>query len=444
MPCCAPTLPLSRIFVFVLAVLVSLVPCISFAADTAAKRWYKGNTHTHTLWSDGNDFPEMIADWYKSQGYHFLALSDHNVLQVTETWMSEAAIQKRKKSLGKTTLEKYRARFGDEWVTTREMEGQKEVRLKKLEEYRLLLEEPEKFLLVPAEEVSAGFEVTLKNKAPIHINGINLSEVIKPIEGTGFVDVMRKNLAAIRAQEQRFGQPTLGHVNHPNFRWALTPENLAEAVEENYFEIWNGHPGINYQGDATRMGHEKMWDIANTLRIAKLKAPPLFGMGTDDAHHYHGESSSPGRGWIMVRSDKLEAGALIRALRAGDFYASSGVMLEDVRFNNGKLTIRIQAKPGVTYTTQIKGTRVEYDATTIAVRTAPDDPQAVRNRYSDDVGMVFANIPGTEFSYTLTGEELYVRAVITSSEAPVNPVWATQKQMAWTQPVGWELWVSAK
>jgi hypothetical protein len=416
---------------------------MSFAADAASKRWYKGNTHTPTLWSDGNDFPEMVADWYKAQGYHFLALSDHNVLHVAETWMSEAAIVKRKKSLGKTTLEKYLARFGDEWVTTRELEGQKEVRLKKLEEYRLLLEEPEKFLLVPAEEVSAGFEVTPNNKAPIHINGINLSEVIKPIEGTGFVDVMRKNLAAIREQEQRFGQPTMGHVNHPNFRWALTPENLAEAVEENYFEIWNGHPGINYQGDATRMGHEKMWDIANTLRIAKLKAPPLFGMGTDDAHHYHGESSSPGRGWIMVRSDKLEAGALIQALRAGDFYVSSGVTLDDVQFNNGKLTIGIQAKPGVTYTTQIIGTPVKYDATTTAVPSAPDDPQAVRNRYSDDVGMVFATVPGTEISYMLTGKELYVRAVVTSSEAPVNPVWATQKQMAWTQPVGWQSRVSA-
>jgi len=39
-------------------------------------------------------------DWYRAQGYHFLALSDHNVLHVAETWMSEAAIQKRKKSLG--------------------------------------------------------------------------------------------------------------------------------------------------------------------------------------------------------------------------------------------------------------------------------------------------------------------------------------------------------
>ena len=43
-------------------------------------RFFKGNTHAHTLWSDGNDFPEMVADWYRSQGYNFLVLSDHNVL----------------------------------------------------------------------------------------------------------------------------------------------------------------------------------------------------------------------------------------------------------------------------------------------------------------------------------------------------------------------------
>ena len=44
--------------------------------------------HTHSLWSDGNGFPEMVADWYKSNGYHFLALSDHNVLSQGERWMS--------------------------------------------------------------------------------------------------------------------------------------------------------------------------------------------------------------------------------------------------------------------------------------------------------------------------------------------------------------------
>ena len=34
-------------------------------ADGGELRWWKGNIHTHSLWSDGNDFPEMIADWYK-------------------------------------------------------------------------------------------------------------------------------------------------------------------------------------------------------------------------------------------------------------------------------------------------------------------------------------------------------------------------------------------
>ena len=31
-------------------------------------RWFKGNTHTQSLWSDGNDFPEMIAEWYRTHG----------------------------------------------------------------------------------------------------------------------------------------------------------------------------------------------------------------------------------------------------------------------------------------------------------------------------------------------------------------------------------------
>ncbi|MBI5769539.1 MAG: hypothetical protein HZA93_17320 [Verrucomicrobia bacterium] len=44
------------------------------AAEPAmsAPRWFKGNLHTQSLWSDGDDYPEMIADWYKRAGYHCL------------------------------------------------------------------------------------------------------------------------------------------------------------------------------------------------------------------------------------------------------------------------------------------------------------------------------------------------------------------------------------
>ena len=31
------------------------------AAD--APQWWKGNLHTHSLWSDGDDYPEMITAW---------------------------------------------------------------------------------------------------------------------------------------------------------------------------------------------------------------------------------------------------------------------------------------------------------------------------------------------------------------------------------------------
>jgi hypothetical protein len=410
------------------------------AANDAPARWYKGNTHTHSLWSDGNDFPEMIVDWYQQRGYNFLALSDHNVLHAKEVWMAEPTILKRQKSVGKTAMAKYLERFGETWVERREKDGVKEVRLKMLEEYRPKFEKEGEFLLVPAEELSANFAVTPELKAPIHMVAFNLKEEVKPIEGTSFRDVMRKNLQAIREQEKRTGQPMLTHINHPNFRWALTAEDLAEVLEEDFFEIYNGHPTINYLGDATRYGHEMLWDIANTLRLTTLDAPPLYGVGTDDAHHYHGEDSAPGRGWVMVRSKSLKPEALISAMRAGDFYASSGVTLQEVQFKDGKLTIRIQGEPGVTYTTKIVGTPKKYDTSVSEQPTnAEKDPQPVRKVYSADIGKTFATFTSETIEYKLTGDELYVRAVITSTKPPVNPSYENQLQMAWTQPVGWKV-----
>src|SRR5947208_15910466 len=76
-------------------------------------RWFKGNLHTHSFWSDGNDYPEMIADWYRRHGYHFLALSDHNVLSQGPNWSSVYQANKRAKQGG---LALYPQRFGEAWV----------------------------------------------------------------------------------------------------------------------------------------------------------------------------------------------------------------------------------------------------------------------------------------------------------------------------------------
>lgn len=412
-----------------------LLPSLLTAQDL---RWFKGNTHTHSLWSDGNDFPDMISAWYKEQGYDFLCMSDHNTLNTGEKWVAEATIEKKKIALGPKVLDKYRQKFGAGWVETRpDAKGQTEVRLKTLEEYRKKLEEPGKYLLVQAEEVSAGF-----GKAPIHINAINLTEAIQPKKDVQTIrETMRLNLQMIAEQSVKTGRPILAHINHPNFKWALTADDLAHVIEDRFFEIYNGHPGIYYDGDPARADseHERIWDIANTIRLGELKQPPLYGVGTDDSHNYHGGATTPGRGWVMVRAARLEANALVEAMQRGDFYASTGVTLQDVSFDKASRTLRlkIQGKPGVKYRTEFRGTLKNYDRAVKEVEAPAEDPQPKRLQHGADIGKVLASSDSLEPSYTLTGDELYVRAIVISDEVMANPPHPHHFQKAWTQPVGW-------
>jgi hypothetical protein len=54
------------------------------------------------------------------------------------------------------------------------------------------------------------------------------------------------------------------------------------------------------------------------------------------------------------------------------------------------------------------------------------------------VGRVLATVEGLHPRYELTGKELYVRAVVVSSQPPADPSFEGQKAQAWSQPVGWE------
>ena len=419
------------------AIIFAILLLSTFVAASAEQseksRWYRGNLHTHSLWSDGNDFPEMITDWYKSRGYHFLALSDHNILSAGEKWIDEERASKRD-AIG--ALARYRERFGSEWVQTREKDGKTEIRLKTLAEFRPLFEEAEKFLLIPSEEISDSFQ-----SLPIHVNATNIQEVIKPQGGETLRETIANNLLAVENQSRATGQPMLAHLNHPNFHYAVTAEDMAAVLEEKFFEIYNGHPGVNQRGDKQHVSMDRMWDIACTLRIVELKSPPLFGIATDDSHNYFGtRGASPGRGWVMVRATDLSPASLIGALKAGDFYASSGIELADVQFDaeHGRLSLEIVPAEGVTYVTEFVGTLAGTD-----VKSEPvigDDGKEVRatRRYSDQIGKVLNKVEGTKAEYQLTGEELYVRAIVTSSRAPENPSFDDQKEQAWTQPVGWQ------
>lgn len=406
-----------------LAITLSLLlsaPLIQ-AEDYDTRAWLKGNTHTHSLWSDGNDFPEMIIAWYQENGYDFIGLSDHNVLQEGEKWLSVAQIKKKQRAIGRDAITKCEARFGKDWIQWETRGEEKGILLKTLEQCNEELGKPGEFYLLPAEEISNS-----GSGKPVHINAINIKEVIPAVkeDNESAQEVMRRSMKAVKARAKETGRPILAHLNHPNFQWALTAEDLAAVAEGDYFEVYNGHPGINHLGDETRPGDERIWDIANTIRIAEMKAAPLKAVATDDSHTYHGGDVSPGRGWIMVGADALNGDEIVIAMEKGEFYSSSGVTFDRINFdeNSRKLTVEITPAEGVEYTTEFIGTRESYDAA--AGETG--------------IGEVFASVKGNTASFAMPDDALYLRATVTSSRKHVNPSFEGQKQQAWTQAVGWE------
>jgi len=404
-----------------------LAPCTG-KSQQPAKRWWKGNLHTHTLWSDGDDFPEMIAEWYKERGYHFLALSDHNILLDHENW---ALIAPGKRA--EVAFPKYLARFGAPWVEQRLHGDDPQVRLKMLSEFRSLFEEPDRFLMIASEEISGAFL-----KAGIHVNATNIREKILPSVESTPVEVMQKMIDAVMEQRQRIGVPMFPHVNHPNFQWAITAEDLMKLDHEKFFEVYNGHPQVYNEGDQTHASTDRVWDIILTARLAVLGKEVMYGLGTDDSHNYHNEpkqKSRPGRGWIMVTAAKLTVEEIIAAMEAGNFYASSGVTLKEIQRTPGALSLEIEPQEGVTYSTEFIGTRKGYDPTSQPVTDPAGNLLRVTRRYSEEIGEVLAKVTGTTAKYELTGDEIYVRARVTSSKGMTDPVVEGDLEKAWVQPL---------
>ncbi len=408
--------------------LLFLLLAAATAPCALATSWWKGNLHTHSLWSDGDDYPEMIADWYKERGYHFVVFTEHNILPEGTRWITPTPALG-----GGAALERYLRRFGPGWVEQRTVDGTNQVRLKPLPEFRSRFEEPDRFLLIPGEELTDRHLT-----APIHLNAINLRDFLPPAGGTSVVDVLQNNVDAVLAQRERTGQPMFPHINHPNFGWALTAEEIMQVRGERFFEVYNGHPMVRNEGDSLRPSMERMWDIILTWRLGVLGLPAMFGLAVDDAHNYHSfatNQSNPGRGWVMVRAPHLTAEAVIHALEDGDFYASSGVTLLDFRRKGAAFEVEIAAEPGVTYRTRFIGTRRGFNRANEPVRTVAGDPLRITHRYSEDIGRVLAEVEGTTATYTFTGDELYVRAQVVSSKAKANPYQPGEFEVAWLQPI---------
>lgn len=316
-----------------------VVPCVLGATvppqeAPPAAQWFKGNTHTHTTESDGDSSPVDVTRWYRERDYNFLVLSDHNV---------------------HTPIEELSATFAV----------------------------PGRFMLMRGEEVTNSFE-----GKSIHVNGLDTKTRIGRQTGASILDILQKSVDAIRAQS---GVP---HINHPNFTWALTAEQLQRVKNNKLFEVYSGHPMVNSFGGGGVPGLEAAWDSILSNGVL------LYGIAVDDAHNFkqpwRSDLSLPGRGWIVVRAMRLEPRSILEAMERGDFYASTGVVLDDLQVTRTAMTVTVRKTTFAKYRIQFIGRH----------------------------GAVLAESLDSPATYTFRGDEGYVRAKVIESNGFV----------AWVQP----------
>jgi hypothetical protein len=391
-------------------------------------KWYRGNLHTHSLWSDGDDYLESIALWYRDHEYDFLCFTDHNTLANRERWVD---VEKNKG--GQIAFDKLKAKFPDDWVEERMTDGRLEVRLKRFDEVVEKMSDPGKFLLIQGEEISDKF-----GKQPIHLNAHNIKEMVPPLGGDSVYEVIQRNVDAVNAQRERTRQPMFVHLNHPNFVWGVTAEDLMRVRGENFFEVYNGHPTVYNEGDEVHASTERIWDIINAKRLTEFDLPLLYGLATDDGHNYHkipSRAAEPGRGWVMVLATDLSPETLIESLEAGKFYSSSGVTLKEVVSTPKSLAVTVHPDPGVTYRIDFIGTRKGFNPEGEPWLDEDGKERPVTRKYSKEIGAVLKTVEEPTATYEFTGDELYVRARVTSSRKHPNPSVPGEFERAWTQPV---------
>ena len=444
---------MKKSLVGVAAVGASGLTNLSARAVGAVPRWYKGNIHCHTQWSDGLDLPEVVVDGYKKHGYDFLSITDHNILHNSELrfvgfcingtptdpapFQGESSFWKKISdsyawpNLVDEHIRKAQELFGQDSVRILDTKDGRYARMKTEEELRTQFAEPGKFLLIP------GFEMTAQN---VHVNLINVDKDFF-MDDPSIKDLVVK----LHDKAQEFyadaTAPYLFMVNHPLWQYYnIQPSYLFARPEIRFIEILNNNTDWAYLPEAWTP--EQLWDIVNAYR-AKNEQPPLYATGTDDSHGVYRPDYLAYHSWTRVYADSLETSALFNAMNRGRSYISTGLDFAEIAFDGKTLSVKLDPETEGRCVVEFYGAKKDYDETFKVIETGGDSantPKRSVECWSKEIGRVFETAEGLEASYTLKPDDLFVRAkarrvgagcVNHGSHYKVAPLTA---ESAWTQP----------
>lgn len=264
--------------------------------------FYKANMHTHTTVSDGKFTPEEVKAAYMREGYSIVAFTDHEILLPHPELCDE------------------------------------------------------NFLAL------TGVEIAL-NPAGVHPQYARTYHLnLYPR------DQLKRDFGAYTDKEvwlehsRKYALPEQAGRNYPReYSVKCANEIIALAKKEGFFVSYN-HPVWSLQTSEDYAGLKGLWgvEVYNTdcARVGLPDTPQpfdellragerVFPLATDDSH---GDRDRFG-GYLMVKAEELECDAVIEALEAGNFYATTGPEIYGLTLENGVLHIVCSPVKEIAYST---------------------------------------------------------------------------------------------
>ena len=278
------------------------------------KNYYKGNMHCHSNLSDGYYSPEELKELYKGKGYSFLAITDHEFLVnhadlddedfITLT-SAEYAI---KQFPEQSTLKNFNMKVCHLNLYAKQQDNTYCVRYNSVYDH------------YSSPELKATFDLP-EHEEPRVYGPEGINKLIADIKEKGFFVC----------------------YNHP--RWSL--ENYGDYG--GYEGLW----GVEIYNTACNVGGLYDYDI-NVLDDMLRDDKRVFASCGDDNHNTKEETRAlhSGKAFVMVNADDLSYDSIVNGLLSGNFYSSTGPVIDELYVEDGKVCIKCSDAKRISYSTR--------------------------------------------------------------------------------------------
>lgn len=266
--------------------------------------FYKANMHMHTTVSDGKFTPEETKEAYKTKGYSIVAFTDHELLLPHNDLRDDDFLPITSHEISvDTPASSY------EYVHTYHLN----LYSRDPDESRMPIYSKDYFWDRMKDKLTPENTV-FESRRVYSTDGVN--DIIRTAKERGFI------------------------VCYNHFSWSLQNYNDYIGLEG----LWGAEC---YNTGCVLEGYHRDADIGVVDDLLKV-GKQVYPLATDDSHGEHDRFG----GFIMVKAESLDYGCVFDALERGDFYASSGPMIDELWLEDGILHVKCRRASEICVTTE--------------------------------------------------------------------------------------------